>query len=196
MKPALLLLPLGQPFPGSAWLVMGHVYLWTWSENMKMDGAVGQALAVPLDTRKDLVLCIGMDFFGFISWLGSTWLEIYFFHQIWQIFSHYFFKDFLNTILFFLSSRDLKGINIRSFVHSHKRPRLCSLYSPATFSLLFKLDNSYCYVFKLPHAFSLPCSLCFWSIRGLFSVSHHIFSALRVPFYCLYFFAKVLYFFA
>lgn len=64
-----------------------------------------------------LLMCLGMDFFGFILFGVSELLkpitEVCF-NKIWEVLSHYFFKIFFCTA-FFLFSWSSDDVNVRSF---------------------------------------------------------------------------------
>ena len=88
------------------------------------------------------------------------------------MFSHYVFACFASSLLLLLSFQDLDGINVSSCC----RPtRFCSYFFNLLFISIFRLGNSFCYVFRFIRSLvisSVP-SICCWEhpLRFLFQLS-------------------------
>lgn len=85
------------------------------------------------------ILCLGVSLFEFtwssLSFSLLEFIELFivgclyaFFHQIWEVFRHYFFKYYLRPFLFlFFSGTPMVHMLVHLMV-SHRSLRLCSLF--------------------------------------------------------------------
>lgn len=136
---------------------------------------------------------LGMDFFGFIlsrvHWAFLNRL-VYVFHQIWELFSH-FFQIFF-TALYFFSSSGPPMTNIRSFGFIPLVSEVLFIFfPPPIFFSLFRLNNFCWVIFKFTDCF--PCHLhsMIESIQWVLYFSYCIFQSYNfsLVLHIVYFFA-------
>lgn len=134
---------------------------------------------LPLVLRSLGVMCLNMDFFMFILFgvCSTSWSYRFMSHQIWEIFSYYFYfsasislTNFFSFALFLLSFQHYYDINVRCFVILPFVHKLFSFYSLAFYCsdwviplFFFKLTDAF-----LCHLIS-PLSLSKVSVILLFS---------------------------
>ena len=107
-----------------------------------------------------------------------------FFCQIWEIFSDYFFEYFFSTLPSFLLLT-----NVRTFVIVPWIPKALLIFAPLYFSLLFRLADLYCFLFKF-----IDCFLCLPYILQLSSfIGCILFSVLKFLFMSSIFFLFLLF---
>ena len=82
--------------------------------------------------------------------------------QIWEILSQYFFKHIFSLTVFLLSFWDSDDKKDRSLVKVPQVPGVLFTFFQSIFSLLFRLDNFYCFIFKFTDSFPLSSPFCCW----------------------------------
>ena len=132
-----------------------------------------------------------MDFFEFILFglFSPSWIcRFNISYQIWEFLA--ICLDFFLALPSVSPPKTLLTQILNLLLLSHKSMRFCSLFFFSIFSLLFRLDNFYCYFFHFTDSF-FSAILSF-----LFQLLY--FSALKFPFGSLYFcfFTEAFYFLA
>lgn len=108
--------------------------------------------------RHRIMICIGIDFYGFIL-LGvysTSWIHRCICCQIWEILSYYFFEYFFSPTFFLLSFWCSDDVNVR-FCYSPTRPWGSLQFFSHCMLLLFRL------ALQIHWFFSLSSSFWYWS---------------------------------
>lgn len=112
-------------------------------------------------------------------------------HQVWEIFSHYFFEYFSSPPSFFLFFWDANNTNVKSFVIVLQAPAALFIDFQSFTSLLFLLHNFYCSVLKFTNgslcpfhsAVELIYMFCVFFYVLKFSFHYYIFCIFHEIFY-------------
>lgn len=110
--------------------------------------------------------------------------------QIWEILNQYFSKHIFSLTVFLLSFWDSDDKKDRSLVKVSQVPGVLFTFFQSIFSLLFRLGNFYCFIFKFTDSFPLSSPFCCWKngkdrkrISELIPQAHLLyFSVLKFPF--------------